>query len=200
MPISKRSPNSSQTGAITIMVALMMLVLLTIAAVSMSRNSFQQIVASAFSRQSAMTRDMSDSGIEWAIYWMDIQNSQSPTAGAATQLASLQSNLRTTPSMWGSRYDVMTGAAYTAGSNPVATFTPATGGTQSFTVALTEMGKLPVSNTSQGAGPGAYAPASGALAQTAPDLWAVRVDAQVKPNSSVVFTHAKEAWVSTPVQ
>jgi len=61
------------------------------------------------------------------------------------------------------------------------------------------MGKLPVTDISQGSGSGAFTPASGGPLRQAPDLWAVRSDAQVQ-QGSVTFIHAKEAWISTPVQ
>jgi Tfp pilus assembly protein PilX len=51
MPTPVPRANQAQTGAITIMVALMLLVLLTLSAIGMSRNSFREVVNSAFSRQ-----------------------------------------------------------------------------------------------------------------------------------------------------
>jgi hypothetical protein len=72
---------------------------------------------------------------------------------------------------------------------------------QGFTVGVTRMGKLPVTNMSQGAGAGAFTPAAGGSMLQAPDLWAVRSEAQVKPaGASITFTYTKEAWVSTPVR
>jgi hypothetical protein len=46
---------------------------------------------------------------------------------------------------------------------------------------------------------GAFAPAQGSVSKQAPDLWALRCDAQYKVGS-VTFRHAKEAWLTTPVQ
>jgi hypothetical protein len=60
------------------------------------------------------------------------------------------------------------------------------------------MGKLPIVNMSQGTGSGGFTPASGGPLLLAPDLWAIRSDAQVN-QGSVTFIHAREVWVSTPV-
>jgi len=60
-------------------------------------------------------------------------------------------------------------------------------------------GKLETTMTTQTAGtPGTgNTPASGATSLTAPDLWAIRSDAQVN-QGPVMFVQSKEVWISTP--
>jgi hypothetical protein len=201
------SRRSAQSGAITIMVALMLLVLLTIAAVGMSRNSFRSIVSSGFARQGAMAQNVADSGLEWSIYWMALGNSQVATNTGAREMATLKTTLLANDSMAGTAYDINGGGVYSPGSQtPQSDLTlPASASpanvTQGYTIGLTRMGKLPITGMSQGSGQGAFTPAAGGPVTQAPDLWAVRADAQVNyTQSHVTFTHAKEAWISTPVQ
>lgn len=198
------SPRARQAGAVTIMVALMMLVLLTIAAVAMSRNSFREVVNSGFSRQGTMARDVSDSGIEWAMYWITIANAPSAPAGAAQDMVNLKTAILTGGTYSnGVTYDVVSGGVYAPGGAAAVTLPVATATTaavaQGYTVGMTLMGKLPITGMSQGSGPGAFTPAAGGVTLQAPDLWAIRADAQVV-QGNVTFTHGKEAWVSTPVQ
>ena len=197
-----------QAGAITIIVALMLLVLLTVASMAMSRNSLREIVTSGFSRQGAMARNVADSGIEWSIHWIDLANSNSPTAtDSAARLGAEKSILLLDDTLAGVAKDIITGANYSPGGTlqtdlTLPSPTPGPNGvllTQGFTIGLTRMGKLPIANMSQGSGPGAFTPASGGPLKLAPDLWAIRSDAQVQ-QGGVTFIHAKEAWLSTPVQ
>lgn len=197
----QRDLRSAQAGGITILVALMLLVLLTIAAVGMSRNSFREIVTSGFSRQGAMARNVADSGLEWSIHWIDLENGKSATAGASLQLASQKTRLLMDDTLSGVAKDITSGGNYSPGGSLQSDLklSGPTGVTQGFTIGLTRMGKLPVTDLSQGSGSGAFTPASGGPLLQAPDLWAVRSDAQVQ-QGAVTFIHAKEAWISTPVQ
>ncbi len=197
-----------ERGGITILVALMLLVFITIVAVGMSRNSFREIVISGTSRQGALVRDTADSGIEWSIFWMDLENAKSSTDTAAS-LAALKTALLQDPSLSGKPYDASqaTPTLYDISSPPSApadlTWT-SVGGTDfdaSVSIALTRMGKLPITNMSQGLGPGAFAPAQGNENKQAPDLWAIRSDAQISTGLlGSTFIHSKEAWITTPVQ
>jgi len=190
---------SSQDGAITILVALMLLVLLTIASLGMSRNSMREIVSSGFARQGAMARNTADSGVEWAIHWMDYKNSAMAT-DEAQKLNARKQQLLADPTLAGVAKDVVTGADYVPGGTVESGFSlpSSTGTTQGFTLGVTLMGKLAMVNTSQGVGAGDFKPAAGGLNRTAPDLWAIRSDAQVV-QGGVTFVHAKEVWITTPV-
>lgn len=206
MPTPVPRANQAQTGAITIMVALMLLVLLTLAAIGMSRNSFREVVNSAFSRQGAMTSSLADSGLEWSIYWITEANSAS-ASGDASNLVKLQQNLLANPNLAGVTYNIDTpndfsksyaaGKALTSGMTSPTTAAP-TGVTEGYTIGLTAMGKIDITGMSSGAGPGAYSAAMGQSVM-APNLLGIRADAQVTQNK-VTFTHGKEAWVATPIQ
>ena len=195
------APHRQETGAITIMVALMLLVLLTISAIGMSRNSFKEVVASGFMRQGAMARSVADSGAEWTIHWLEVDNSTKASGVSPLALVNLKTLLLADPTKAGVAKDLISQNDYTPGGTLLAgqTLPSPAGFTEGFTIGLTQMGKLPISDMSQGVGPGAFAPATGAVLLAAPDLWAVRCDAQVK-QGAVTFIHAKEVWISTPVQ
>lgn len=201
MPTSvKQNSFDTQTGGVTILVSLMLLVLLTIAAVGMSRNSFREIVTSAFSRQGAMARNTADSGIEWSIHWIESENGKLAT-GSAAFLTTRKTALLVDDTLAGIAKDIKSGSDYAPGASLEADMKlPGPSGvTQGFTIGLTRMGKLPITMMSQGAGSSAYTPATGGPLKQAPDLWAVRSDAQVQ-QGGVTFIHAREAWISTPVQ
>jgi hypothetical protein len=193
------SPRTAQAGGITIMVALMLLILLTIAAVGMSRNSFKEVVATGFMRQGAMAQNAADSGLEWSILWLADSNRPNAT-GSAKEMADLKLTLLQNSGMAGVAKDLHTGADYTAGAamQDDLKLPGPTGYTQGFTLGLTSMGKMPITMTTQGTGPGAFSPASGAINKAAPDLWGIRSDAQVI-QGGVTFIHARELWASTPV-
>lgn len=200
---TQHNRNRSEAGGITILVAMMLLVLLTIAAVGMSRNSFREIVTSGFTRQGAMARNVADSGVEWAVQWIELENSNVAT-GVPAQFRDQRKILRENELLRGFAKDALTGANYSADATPPADFTLAggpAGVTQGFTLGITLMGKGSVSNTSQGTSQGSYSPASGSAQalKVMPDLWAVRSDAQVQQGGTT-FIHAREAWITTPVQ
>lgn len=198
----------SQAGGITILVALMLLVLLTIAGVGMSRNAFREVVISGTARQGAMVRNTADAGLEWAICWLDMGNAPA-ASGTAASMQTLKGTLLADDSKAGRAYDVLSRALYAgpwdAGQADLK-YTAGTGATtttQWMSMALTRMGKLPIADTSQGNLQGAFSPARGGTPTQAPDLWALRSDAQLKVGTGLfapVFVHSKEAWISTPVQ
>lgn len=203
-----RYPRSAEAGGITIVVALMLLVLLTVAAVAMSRNSLRDIVTSGFTRQGAMARNVADSGIEWSIYWIEQENSA--TAGVtALKMANLSDGLLNDTTLSGRARDVTSFVPGTSSSNdlytpggtpPADLMLPSVAGvTEGFTLGMTNMGKLPITMMSQGSGTNAFTPAAGTENKNAPDLWAIRSDAQVS-QGGMTFVHAREAWISTPVR
>jgi len=202
---------NGQEGGVTILVVLSLLVLLTVAALGMSRNSFQEIRSSGFLRQGAMVRNVADSGLHWSLYWIDLSDSTDPTA---MKLISVKHLLARDNQRSGRMWDINAaeykpgGSLSTEGllipppsSNPDFQTSFEADYEQGFTIGLMRMGKLPVTNISQGTGAGAFTPAAGGTMLQAPDLWAVRSEAQVRPsNAGITFTHTKEAWVSTPVR
>ena len=203
-----RSFLDAQTGGITILVTLMLLVLITVAAMGMSRNALRELAISGTSRQGSMARNVADSGIEWSVYWLDQTNAASASATqTAIALKNLKVQLGQNPSMAGVAYDPTTLAPYNTAPLPTppadTTLGAVAGTTQGFTMALTRMGKLPITNMSQGVSQASFTPATGAVPLQAPDLWAVRSDSQITTGTApfaMTFFHAKEAWVSTPAQ
>lgn len=203
-----RDSRPAEAGGITIVVALMLLVLLTVAAVAMSRNSLRDIVTSGFTRQGAMARNVADSGIEWGIYWIDLENSKTATV-TALKMANLTDGLLLDTTLSGKPRDVNSFVPGTSsasdtyspgGTPPVDLMLPTPAGVaEGFTVGLTYMGKLPITMMSQGSGTNSFTPAAGTDNKNAPDLWAIRSDAQVN-QGGMTFVHAREAWVSTPAR
>jgi Tfp pilus assembly protein PilX len=205
-PRIEHSFRDEQAGGITILVTLMLLVLITVAAMGMSKNALRELAISGTSRQGSMARNVADSGIEYAVLWVDQYNSPSAT-GTAKALNDLKVLLNQNPGMAGVAYDPITKAPYLPSSLPTPqadnTLSTANGTTQGFTLALTSMGKLAITNMSQGVSQGAFAPATGSIPLQAPDLWALRSDSQVTTGTfpfATTFYHSKEAWISTPAQ
>ena len=183
------------------MVTLSLLVLLTIAAISMSKKSFKEIRTSGFRRQGAMARNVADSGIEWSIYWIKFNDPGTAAEDAAKHFITLKNSLIEDSLLSGIAKDIFTQGNYKPGysSDGVGVYYPKDIEQKyelEFTIGLTRMGKMPIVNMSQGQGSGAFTPAAGGDSPQAPDLWAIRSDARVK-RASATFTHAKEAWVST---
>ena len=213
MRTQSAQPFTRETGGTTIMVTLMLLVLLTMAAVGMSRNSFREAVISGTARQGSLVRNAGDSGIEWSLFWMYDTNTTSPSA-TATALRMLKTQLLVNPSQSGVPYDPNTLAPYNTINPPTLPAYPAdiylplvtsstgTDTTVGYSIALTRMGKMAITGQSQTGDKSGYTPASGAENKPAPDLWAVRSDARVTVGSGTfapTFIHAKEAWISTPI-
>ena len=194
---SFETPNS-QAGGISILVALMLLVLLTIATLGMNRNAMRDIVSTGFVRQGAAATSTANSGVEWALYWMATTNSAGATASAKAMLAT-QTMLLVTPTLWGQPRDIITGGAYVTGGTlqPDLQWNNGTG-VQGYTVGVTYMGHLAPSDTSQSVGSTGYAPATGTNNQ-GDNFWAIRSDAKVN-QGQVSFTQAQEAWISNPIQ
>jgi hypothetical protein len=160
---------------------------------------------------------VADSGIEWALYWIDLSDSSGSDESHA-KLINLKNALARENSLSGRMWSLAnipstsSDKEYRPGGEIIAGGSKVPSPSENpdfdantepdfnlgFTIGLTRMGKLPVPNMSQG---GAYTPAAGGANLQAPDLWAIRSDAQVKPKgSSITFTQAREMWVSTPVR
>lgn len=198
-----RTLHDPQAGGITIIVTLMLLVLLTVAAMGMSRNALRELAISGTSRQGAMARNTADSGIEWATYWMYFDNAPNAT-GTALQLNTLKLKLLTNPTLGGLAYDPTTQNLYNTtvlSTPPADTTLPAVNSTtQGFTIGLTSMGKLAITGQSFGVGQGAYNTSMGQISAIPPDLWAVRSDSQITTGTfpfTTRYFHSKEAWIST---
>jgi len=191
----------------TIVVALSLLALLTVAAVGMSRNSLREVMLTGTTRQGAMARNCADSGLHWSIRWLE--PSSAPDAqGTALSFHRLRDALLQQDTRCGVAYSVQQGASalipYRSDDEGPETDQelPAPEGyVQGFTLGLTRMGKL-AAEIGQGTAQGAYRPAVERMPRQAPDLWSVRSDGSVSlPGpGGMTFRHAKESWIATPVQ
>jgi hypothetical protein len=188
----------SQSGGITIMVTLMMLVFLTITAVGMSRNSIRQTIISGTARQGAMARNIGDSGVEWSILYID--SIHHPASSGSEQAFQNVARTLLEEEINGIPYDIASQAPMDLASFPNTATPPAdlqvpAGSGNGFNIALTRMGKAPTDKNSPSPG---QAEAGGKPPTKNPDLWCLRSDAQI--NAGVQFVHSKEAWIKTPLR
>jgi hypothetical protein len=206
-----RSRHSAQQGGVTILVALLLLVFLTVVAAGMTRNSFREIITSGTARQAAMARNVADSGVEWSLLWLvpaNVPNSDQKSAAFMAGDAGLAKTLLQQPGLAGQYFKLSgTASSPTAYTGPGSQTMPSDmtvqnspdGVTQGFTLALMLMGHLPQTDSSQGISVGSFRPAAGGVDLTAPDLWSVRSDGQVTMGG-VTFRQSREAWISTPTR
>jgi hypothetical protein len=131
------------------------------------------------------------------VYWITKDNGAG-ASGDALNLVTLEKTLAANLALAGVAKSIndptgatayTPGGALTSGTTSPTTAGP-TGVTQGYTLGLTYMGQVAPPNTSQSNVP--------ADSSTYNNLYAIRSDAQVQQNS-VTFTHAKEAWVVTPI-
>lgn len=182
----KSRGNRNENGGVTILVALMLLVLLTVAAVGMSKNSLRENILAGTARQGTVVRNIADAGLEWSIFWLDDSNVASGSAGAAA-LQSMANNILINPNLAG-LYQ-----ALPAGANSDMIMNNVSGvDIEYFDLQMMSTGKLPVAWTSQNA----VAMNSTSMALL-PDLWAIRADGHYLQGGSVDFVHSREIWVST---
>jgi len=183
---SDRLPDGPQAGAITILVVLALLVLFTVTAFGLSRNAIRQSILTGTLRQGTETRNVADSGIGWAVFWLDRGNLPGATAPGALAFQAQVVNLLGRPDLAGIYQSVP------AGSFPDMFLQSAGGEVQSFDLSVMRSDKLHPGYTSANA----IAPGSPAEALL-PDLWSIRADASYV-QGPVTFRHSREAMVSTP--
>ncbi|HJV89958.1 MAG TPA: hypothetical protein VJ623_06610 [Holophagaceae bacterium] len=167
----------SQSGGLTILVVLSMLVLMTVLAVGMSRNSLREIFIVGASRQSAVVRQAADSGLEYAILWADTR--KTPSALGATNLQNTFSTLLSSRDNQG-----VSTAVATSGATDTVLPAPA-GQTRSFSLKVLRLGKIQPVNT------------SGQLDERLfNDLWVIQSSGKVSVGATT-FEHDKELWLTT---
>ncbi len=188
--------SNPQAGGVTILVALMLLVLLTVSAVAMSRNSLREVIISGTARQGAEARNVADSGLEWSCYWLTPDTAGLTKAApdaAATAFAAPVKELSGTMELSGeSRPVAPTG---------VMSRTEADGATRSFRLDLIRMGKQQIDLTggAPSTGPGGMSQAI--PTEMLPDIWSVRSTASMSYGTGgITFQHIREAWVTAPPQ
>lgn len=182
LPTSRRS----EFGGTTILVALFLLVLMTVAAFAMSKNSLREVIITGTSRQAADVRNVADTGLEWSMYWMadDLTGTRTlPASGSATEaLRALKSSLGPDATRAGAPQQLM----HTGGELVVSA---STNPTRSYALWLTTMGEIELKGTQKNAQQvlDTYNPAT-------LQLWSVRSDAQVAYAGGLAFQHSREAW------
>ena len=166
----------SETGGITILVVLMLLVLMTVSALAMSKNALREVIISGTSRQGAEARNLADSGIEWSVYWManDIDGQRPTPTGAAAVLTKKQDDIiaAKTPGVatpLGATAEMITSSDGTT--------------TKKYDLNLTYMGEFLPDLTQKGA--------------PSLKLWSVRSNANIAYVGGPTFIHSREAWFTT---
>ncbi len=178
---SRRTLAHKEAGGITILVVLSLLVLLTVAAIGMSRNSLREIMVAGTVRQGAEVVNTADAGLEWAMFWMYPPNASggSPSASANAFLAVLDKLQKDTTLVGQPQVLAATGSEMI--------YTNTNGATRQFGLQVTQMGQV---------SPPGFSVQNQSLW---PLAWNVRSDAAVNYPSGPTFQHSREMWVTTPV-
>jgi Tfp pilus assembly protein PilX len=185
-----RKTRPGEAGAVTILVTLMLLVLLTVWGVAMSKNALRETIISGTARQAAQVQNLSDSGLEWSIFWiMDDINKARPDPAVGTGAKALRdardylvANQLTGVATAAISTTDMTISA--AGDNP----------TQRFEMSLTYMGNPRVKLTQSEIRASSISAASPNTVQ----LWSVRADGYMEYAGGPTFLNRKEAWFTVP--
>jgi hypothetical protein len=188
--IQLRKSRTGEAGAATILVTLMLLVLLTIWAASMAKNSLREAIITGTSRQGAATRDLTEAGIDWSIYWMmdDLTGTRStPTAGSGAYALRAQKSTMVAAQQTGILSSAITNADMTLPA-------PNSSSTLSFQVFLTYMGNpvLPYTQTD------VHASSISAASMGTVQLWALRSDGYMTYTGGPTFINRQEAWITLP--
>jgi hypothetical protein len=172
------------------MVTLIMLVLLTIWAVSMSKNALREVIITGTSRQGAQVRTVSEAGIDWSVYWMmdDLTAARStPVAGTGAYALRAQRTAMVAAQQ--------TGILSSAITNSDMTLPSVSGGpTASFALYLTYMGNPRLPFTQQDVRATSISAASAGTVQ----LWSVRSDGSLAYSGGPTFINSQEAWFTLP--
>ncbi len=188
------SLSDPQAGGITILVALMLLVLLTVSALSLSRNALREVIMSGTVRQGTEVRNVADSGIEWSCYWLTPDptglTKATPDAAAlafGTQVKSLSANMD------------LSGVVRSVAATGVMTRSEADGGTRAFALSVIRMGKQQLDLTGGAPSTGAGGMTQAIPTEMLPDIWSIRSTGTLSV-SSLTFQHIREAWITAPPQ
>ncbi len=165
-----------ERGGIVILVALSLLVLLTIAATGMSRNSLREMAIVGSSRQAATVRQVADAGMEFAVIWSDPRNVAANPG--AKNFQALQTTLLANADYQGI-YQDLTAQSDTTYTTPDQVNT--------FSLRMLRMGKLPVMRTSV------------ADERLYDDIWVAQSIGKATVGS-LEFEHRKEMWLTTPAK
>jgi hypothetical protein len=182
------SMRRNETGGITIMVALMLLVLLTVTAFSMSRNSMRELIVTGTLRQAADARNNADTGCEWALYWVGPSTTRPlPVAGTgAEQMVNQSAQLQGNTLNQGD-WITINGDGYADMKDPSFLH-----GTRKFDLDVMYMGKIDIDPFSQ--------TEIKAASQVQPDLFSIRTTSTTSYTGGPTFVHKREVWSTVPVR
>lgn len=183
-----RHNRGGERGGVTIIAALMLLALLTVAVIGLSRNSMRETMVLAAARQSSDIREVADTGVEWSIQWMDPkvwpEESQKP-ASVANPVVKQVMELVQHPELAGRVYDIP--STTTAKMLLPERTGEISGISRTFDMQLSYMGRVPITDTSQ-MDPRLF-----------PLLWMIRSRGTVALPGGLSFKHDRESWISTPI-
>lgn len=197
MRIREHTNFNPQTGAITILVALFLLVLLTIAALAMSHNALREVIISGTVRQGTEVRNVADNGLEWSCYWLTPDSSgltkATPDAGAKA-FGDVVRELSSNPEYSGVIKPV-------SATGAVMTRSEADGATRKFSLGVILMGKQQLDLTGGAPSTGAGGMTTAVPTQLLPDIWSIRSTGTLSYGvTGADFQHIREAWVTAPPQ
>lgn len=192
MKAGSRISNTQEQGGITILVALLLLVLLTVTAISMSKNALREAIISGTVREGTEVRNLADDGIEWSCYWLTPSASAAPDTAAQaflTQVKTLSAN------------NELSGTVLSVAAQGAMTSTDSDGITRKFNLDIIRMGKQQVDMLGGAPSTGAGGMTRAVPLEMLPDIWSIRSTGILDHGvASMAFQHAREAWITAPPQ
>lgn len=96
--------SNPQRGGITIIVALVLIMLMSLAAFSLSRNSLRELATSGSILQGGKATEAANAGLDWYVIWSQPDNAQAALAGSGStgnqNLAKAMKDLTTNGANW----------------------------------------------------------------------------------------------------
>ena len=174
-----------ETGGITILVVLMLLVLLTLSSLGLSRNAFRSAIVAGTIRQVAQAENVADAGLEWAVYWVAPDpNTPGVKPAASGSALALQQAAAT----------IAQAGSYGTPSSPITgsdlTLSTAGGNTQNFDITVTLMGTVTPFYTGMTTN-------NAMVAQTLL-LWNLKSNGYISYANGQTYTHRREVWLTLP--
>lgn len=188
IPSGRCIRSSREKGGVTILVALMLLVLLTISAMAMAKNSLREVIISGTTRQGADVRNIADTGLDWSMCWITDSSRAAPASGSdAEALRTLVNDLAGDATRQG------IAQPFTRPIGGEMTISQTGTVTRSFDLAVTTMGEVELQGTQRNPQDfiGKFNPAT-------LQLWSVRSNALANYGGGMEFMHSRESWFTLP--
>jgi len=87
-------PRNSERGGITILVALVLLAVMSVAAFAFSRNTLRDAITSGYTGQGIKAGEAADAGLDWFMVWGHPNNQPSATTPARTLLTQTMAKMQ----------------------------------------------------------------------------------------------------------